>query len=249
MKNIKTACNTKSRDTAFILTIDGGAIRGVLPAHVLAYIEKKTGRPIASLFDVIGGTSTGAIGVFALSVPGKNGQPKYSAKDLLSFYNNNDPYVFSVPLWYKLKTLNGLLGPKFLSSRKLEICNKYFPHVKMSQLLTGALVTGYDLDNNKTVIFISWRAQESSNHDFYIAPLLNAITSPPILYSPGIISNLINTRQMTLLDDYVGAQDVLQNKKKLDWLIAKLKQHVPYCQYNKKNSVSHKENTKIEHGH
>ena len=39
--------------------------------------KKKTGRPIASLFDVIGGTSTGAIGVFALSVLGKNSQPKF----------------------------------------------------------------------------------------------------------------------------------------------------------------------------
>ena len=175
MKAIKTACITKERDTDFILTIDDGAMRGIILAHVLAYIEKKTGRPIASLFDVIGGTSTGAIGVFALSVLGKNSQPKYSAKDFLSFYNNDGPYIFSVPLWYKIKNLNGLLGPEFLNSRKLEIFNKYFPQVKMSQLLTGAVITGYHLDDNKTVVFTTWRARGSSNHDFYVVPLLNAL--------------------------------------------------------------------------
>ena len=42
-----------------ILSIDGGGIRGVIPATVLDHVEKTVGRPIAELFDVIAGTSTG----------------------------------------------------------------------------------------------------------------------------------------------------------------------------------------------
>ena len=52
-----------------ILAIDGGGIRGLIPALVLAEIEKRTGRPISSLFDLVAGTSTGAIIACGLTRP------------------------------------------------------------------------------------------------------------------------------------------------------------------------------------
>jgi patatin-like phospholipase/acyl hydrolase len=46
-----------------ILSIDGGGIRGIYPARVLAELEERycAGRPIAEHFDLITGTSTGGI--------------------------------------------------------------------------------------------------------------------------------------------------------------------------------------------
>ena len=44
-----------------ILSIDGGGIRGIIPATILSYIEDKTQKPIANCFDLIAGTSTGGI--------------------------------------------------------------------------------------------------------------------------------------------------------------------------------------------
>ena len=52
-----------------ILSIDGGGIRGIIPAMVLADIERRTGRRIAELFDLIAGTSTGGVLALGLSVP------------------------------------------------------------------------------------------------------------------------------------------------------------------------------------
>src|SRR5260370_42076788 len=43
------------------LAIDGGGIRGILPALLGAEIEDRTGKRIAELFDFIVGTSTGSI--------------------------------------------------------------------------------------------------------------------------------------------------------------------------------------------
>ena len=42
-----------------ILSIDGGGIRGMIPAIVLNHIEERTGKRIATMFDFIAGTSTG----------------------------------------------------------------------------------------------------------------------------------------------------------------------------------------------
>ena len=51
-----------------ILSIDGGGIRGIIPAVILNYIEKglqtQSGNPNATLadyFDLVAGTSTGGI--------------------------------------------------------------------------------------------------------------------------------------------------------------------------------------------
>ena len=52
------------------LAIDGGGIRGLIPATVLAALERRTGRPDRrAMFDLIAGTSTGGILACALARP------------------------------------------------------------------------------------------------------------------------------------------------------------------------------------
>lgn len=58
-----------------VLSIDGGGIRGLVPAMVLAELERKAGQPASALFDLIVGSSTG--GILALGLA--KGKP---AKDL-----------------------------------------------------------------------------------------------------------------------------------------------------------------------
>lgn len=67
-----------------ILSIDGGGIRGVIPAVVLTEIERLTGRPIAESFDLVAGTSTGGILALGLTLPGEQRTPRYAAVDLVS---------------------------------------------------------------------------------------------------------------------------------------------------------------------
>src|SRR4051812_28360760 len=44
-----------------ILSLDGGGIRGVFPAALLARLEEHLEHPIGRYFDLIAGTSTGGI--------------------------------------------------------------------------------------------------------------------------------------------------------------------------------------------
>ena len=44
-----------------ILTIDGGGVRGIIPATLLAHLEATTGRSARDSFDFVAGTSTGAV--------------------------------------------------------------------------------------------------------------------------------------------------------------------------------------------
>jgi patatin-like phospholipase/acyl hydrolase len=44
-----------------ILSIDGGGIRGIIPASTLVALERQMGKPVRECFDFLAGTSTGAL--------------------------------------------------------------------------------------------------------------------------------------------------------------------------------------------
>ena len=72
-----------------ILAIDGGGIRGVFPATLLAELERRNtgGRPIGAFFDLIAGTSTG--GILALGLAAG-----LTAAELQDLYVRRGPEIF-----------------------------------------------------------------------------------------------------------------------------------------------------------
>src|SRR3954467_10809136 len=91
-----------------ILAIDGGGIRGIIPAVVLAEIERLAKRPVAALFDLIAGTSTGALLALGLTVGSQ--RPDWSAQDLVDLYMNEGPEIFTRRL-RSSKIVRALPGP------------------------------------------------------------------------------------------------------------------------------------------
>ena len=66
------SCSTRLQDeTPFykIVSIDGGGMRGILPALYSAELERRLKRPMSGIFQMACGTSTGAIIAAGLSVP------------------------------------------------------------------------------------------------------------------------------------------------------------------------------------
>lgn len=95
-----------------VLAIDGGGIRGIIPSHVLVALEDLTGRPVASLFDVIVGTSIGGIGALALAAPDESGRPTYTARNVLDFFCDRAAQIFpkTTLSWPRsLRELEGLI--------------------------------------------------------------------------------------------------------------------------------------------
>src|SRR3712207_7174060 len=83
-----------------VLSIDGGGIRGMIPAKILAEIERRTGKRIFELFDLIAGTSTGGILALGLTKPNpqKPTEAHYSAEKLIDLYREEGEQVFYEPL-------------------------------------------------------------------------------------------------------------------------------------------------------
>src|SRR5436305_15011351 len=114
-----------------VLSIDGGGIRGVIPAVVLSEIERRTGRSVPDLFDLVAGTSTGGISALGLTAPGEGGAPRWRAADLLELYRHEGGHIFSRSLWQRVRTVDGALGPRY-AVRGLEAAlERYFGDVRL----------------------------------------------------------------------------------------------------------------------
>lgn len=77
-----------------ILSLDGGGIRGLFSAAVLAAIEEDLGEHIINHFDLLAGTSTGGIVAIAL---GMGMRPR----EVVQFYVEEGPKIFADPFRVK----------------------------------------------------------------------------------------------------------------------------------------------------
>ncbi|SMP03808.1 Patatin-like phospholipase/acyl hydrolase [Muriicola jejuensis] len=77
-----------------VLAIDGGGIKGLIPALILKSIEDSIKKQSFQIFDLIGGNSTG--GIIAVGLTSKNnvsGHP-FSAAEISSIYETNGDKIF-----------------------------------------------------------------------------------------------------------------------------------------------------------
>lgn len=147
----------KLNDNYKILSIDGGGIRGLCTAAALEVLENRFGCRTADCFDMLCGTSTGAIIAAALSIG-------IRAADIADFFRAEGPKVFPHINWpsrclaflkqalfkskYDNKVLRASLlkvfGDKKLSDAKVSLCIPVFnmsqgvPYVFKSEQLTGS---------------------------------------------------------------------------------------------------------------
>ncbi len=169
-----------------ILSIDGGGIRGIVPAVVLAEIERRTGKRIADMFDMIGGTSTGGILTLGLTKPDKNNsqRPQYTAEQLISLYEKEGNQIFSRSPWYSLRSFGNLLSPKYTAHGIEAILEKYFGDALLSETLGDVIITSYDIERRQSYFFKSHKAKMDSSKDFLTRRVARATSAAPTYFPP-----------------------------------------------------------------
>ena len=124
-----------------VLSIDGGGIRGLIPALVLAEIESRTGRRIAELVDMIAGTSTGGILACALGEP-----DPLPAAEIASLYVEEGPKIFDRSLLKQITSLGGYLDERYSSSGLVKALERYLGDTAMTAATLPLLLTTYDTE-------------------------------------------------------------------------------------------------------
>jgi patatin-like phospholipase/acyl hydrolase len=170
-----------------ILAIDGGGIRGLIPAVVLAEIEKRAGRPISSLFDLVAGTSTGAILACGLTRP--NPIP---ADRLAAIYEEEGPQIFHASLLKKITSLGGVIDERYEASGLVRSLRRHLGDTRLGEAITAILVTAYDLEARQALVL-------GRDDDVSMVDAAHASSAAPTYFEP------LRVGERTLIDGGVFA--------------------------------------------
>ncbi len=191
--------------TIKILSIDGGGVRGIIPAMLLAEIELLIGRRISELFDLIAGTSTGGILALALTKPGANSEPQYSASDLIKLYEEKCEVIFPKKKWSKIQAISRFIETKYPSEGIDSVFEEYFGSARLKDALTDVLVTSYDFERQCPVFFKSSEARKSPDLDFFMKDAARATSAVPAYFEPFKLETKGITEYYALLDGLIFA--------------------------------------------
>jgi uncharacterized protein len=188
-----------------VLCIDGGGIRGLIPALVLAEIEQRTGRRIAELVDLVAGTSTGGILACGLTRPGPDGRPLYSAQELAGIYVEEGPRIFHRSLLKRIFSVDGWVDERYDDDGLDAALARYLGEATLSQALADVLVTAYEISDRLAFFFRSARARSDPAYDFPLVQVARATGAAPSYFEPAEATDVAGARTYPLIDGGVFA--------------------------------------------
>jgi len=133
----------QSGENFYILALDGGGARGIYPACILASVERNLGKPIKDCFDLITGTSTGAIIAGAAAAGVK-------MRAVVDLFDKEAPQVFRsrLPSW-------GLIRSKYARAPLERLVKERFPCIRLGEICTPLLITSSSISTGSVHVFKS----------------------------------------------------------------------------------------------
>jgi uncharacterized protein len=212
--NLRTDIKPRGRRFITVLSLDGGGIRGLIPARIVEALERRTGVPACRMFDMIAGTSTGGIIALGLTRPSASGpKPMYSATELVDLYRTQGAKIFHRSLGHLLWSVDGLAGPKYSSDGIEPVLKDYFGTTRIREALTSVLVTSYDTAAASPYFFKSYRASSASgsgtqDDDYLMWQVARATSAAPTYFPPFRLKSLDpSAADKSLLDGGVFANN------------------------------------------
>ena len=166
--------------TIKVLAIDGGGIRGIIPATILSEIQKRLSVELFQVFDLIAGTSTGGIIALGIGTRCKNNGP-YSPSELVDLYVQNGPEIFKKNL---LTPERQVILPKYSPEALESALAQFFQDAEFQSALTPLLISSYDLQGQVPFFFKSHRIAGDPTYNWKLTDIARATSAAPTFFSP-----------------------------------------------------------------
>jgi patatin-like phospholipase/acyl hydrolase len=162
-----------------VLAIDGGGIRGLIPALVLAELERRSGRRVFELFDVIAGTSTGGILACAMCAP-----DPLPAEEVAAIYQEEGPTIFDRSVWQRIRSAEGLLDEKYDAGALDRALERFLGDKRLADTVPELIVPAYDMTEPGPFFFKTRTARERRAEDFPLTVVARATAAAPTYFEP-----------------------------------------------------------------
>jgi patatin-like phospholipase/acyl hydrolase len=160
-----------------VLAIDGGGIRGLIPALVLTELERRAGRRIFEMFDLIAGTSTGGILACAVCAP-----DPLPASNLVELYTEEGPKIFDRSLFQRIRSADGLLDEKYDDAALDSALERFLEHKRLAETRPDLIVPSYDTALPGPYFFKTTKARETPDADDFPLSIVARATSAAPTY-------------------------------------------------------------------
>ncbi len=204
-----------SDDFVRILSIDGGGIRGIIPAMVLNTLLK--GLKAQDVFHLIAGTSTGGIIACGLAKPNP-----MTLTEIIALYVEHGGEIF------KPVPLGGIDGPKYRPDALVKYLGQEFETTHLSdingngdkaELLIPSYAIGLPVEKPPgnscaPMFFRSWQArglqlvhgETAAENDFRLSAVARATSAAPTYFPPQQLFNKAG-QEFTMIDGGVFANN------------------------------------------
>jgi predicted acylesterase/phospholipase RssA len=200
-------------DQIRILSVDGGGIRGIIPAMVLR--ELLPGRRALDAFHIIAGTSTGGIIACALAKPNP-----LSPQNIIDLYKQHGWDIFNKDTMNRFHTLHDpRYDPTALEGYlNSELGSAYLSEIKDVELLVPSYAIRLPKEDQPgntcaPMFFRSWQARglqldggTKHEYDFKLASIARATSAAPTYFPPASIVNKAG-QVFTMIDGGVFANN------------------------------------------
>lgn len=161
-----------------ILAIDGGGIRGVVPAHILHCLSTRLKVNPASHFDMIAGTSTGSIIAAALACG-------VAAEKIVELYTKNGAKIFKKKCSYLPEFFRPALHSVYDKSALSELLKETFGEKKLGEISLPLLLPATDIGNGGVHVFKSAYSKDfTRDNDVLVRDAVLASCSAPTYFDP-----------------------------------------------------------------
>ena len=155
-----------------VLTIDGGGLRGMYAASIILNMEQKLGINFKDEFDLIAGTSTGAIIAAGLAI----GLPAQSIVDL---YMEKGEFIF------KKNFGGGVVTPKYNNNNLKQVLEDVFGDKRFNDAKTRLMVTATNVSDGMPWIFKSlYHESLTRDQGVKLADAVLSSCCAPVYFNP-----------------------------------------------------------------
>ncbi|RKU38847.1 hypothetical protein C6496_04920 [Candidatus Poribacteria bacterium] len=172
----------ENTDTFHILALDGGGTRGIYTAQLLAKIEQAFQKRIKTCFDLIAGTSTGAIiaGAAVSDIP---------MQDIVELFETETPHIFR-RRWYRIP----LFLSKYPSQKLAQVIAAHLPATPLGEIETPLMITSSEISKSEIHIFRSNYGSRDSkiaptDEDTNLRDAILASCAAPTFFAPKSLDN------------------------------------------------------------
>jgi uncharacterized protein len=147
---------------------------------VLTELERRAGRRVFEMFDLIAGTSTGGILACAVCAP-----DPLPASELVTLYEDEGPNIFDRSLFQRIQSADGLLDEKYDDAALDSALERFLEHKRLSETRPDLIVPTYDTALPGPYFFKTTKARATpETDDFPLSVVARATSAAPTYFEP-----------------------------------------------------------------